>query len=209
MEHGIIKICLDSLETALQPLGHKVEQPLEALFSLERLWHSWTTIRSAVVTEIELGLHDQATILKTGAVREELQWEIGRGLRLSDEDLQTAGDLAQEWSEKLNAVFDEFDAIALPSAQCWPFPATWKYPEEIAGRRMDTYHRWMEVVVPVSLAGLPCVTVPAGFGGDSGKLSIGIQLAGQRGNDSKLLELAQFYHSATGWPAARPPPTCS
>ena len=79
MEHDILKICREAIESALQPLGHKVEPPHGALFSLEQLWHSWTTIRSAVVAEIELGMHDRATILKLGTVRGELQWEINRG----------------------------------------------------------------------------------------------------------------------------------
>ena len=126
---------------------------------------------------------------------------------MSDDDLQKAGRIASEWLQKLEVVFDGFEAIALPSAQCRPFLAAWNYPKEISGCKMDTYHRWMEVTVPVSVAGLPCVTVPAGFGGDDGILPMGIQLAGRRGNDCKILELAQIYHSATGWPSTRPPPT--
>jgi amidase len=68
---------------------------------------------------------------------------------------------------------------------------------------MDTYHRWMEVVVPVSLAGVPCVTVPAGFG--AAGLPIGLQLFGPKGSDARLLALAEAWHDATDWPAARPP----
>jgi amidase len=64
---------------------------------------------------------------------------------------------------------------------------------------MDSYHRWMEVVVPVSLAGLPCITVSAGF--DSNGLPICIQLAARRGEDAKLLRLAQTYHDAVDWPS--------
>ena len=69
---------------------------------------------------------------------------------------------------------------------------------------MDTYHRWMEIVVPVSLAGLPAATVPAGFG-ETG-LSIGLQLFGLRGEDYSLLQLAQAYHQRANWPEKAPPP---
>ena len=68
---------------------------------------------------------------------------------------------------------------------------------------MDTYHRWMECVVPVSLIGLPCTAMPAGFG--AGGLPMGVQLAGPRGSDGALLQLAAAYHDATRWPETQPP----
>ena len=36
----------------------------------------------------------------------------------------------------------------------------------IAGRAMDTYHRWMEVTIYATFAGLPAICVPAGFNAD-------------------------------------------
>ena len=70
---------------------------------------------------------------------------------------------------------------------------------------MDTYHRWMEVVVPASLIGLPVVAVPAGFG-DPNDTPMGLQLMGARGTDAKLLALAERWHQATDWPNQRPVP---
>jgi amidase len=69
---------------------------------------------------------------------------------------------------------------------------------------MDTYHRWMEVVVPASLAGLPALALPAGFG--AGGLPAGVQLIGAAGSDAMLMALGQAYHEATDWPGSRPPP---
>ena len=56
---------------------------------------------------------------------------------------------------------------------------------------MDTYHRWMEVMVPVTLLGVPCVTIPAGAG--LAGLPIGIQIFAPKGQDAKLLKLARWY----------------
>lgn len=56
---------------------------------------------------------------------------------------------------------------------------------------MDTYHRWMEVMVPVTLLGLPCVTIPAPISTRS--LPIGVQIFGPKGSDAKLLKLARWY----------------
>ena len=91
----------------------------------------------------------------------------------------------------------------MPAAQVWPFPADWTWPREVAGREMDTYHRWMEIVVPVSLIGLPCLSLPAGFGATG--LPMGVQLFGPTGSDARMLAMGQAYHGATDWPAARPP----
>jgi amidase len=68
---------------------------------------------------------------------------------------------------------------------------------------MDTYHHWMEVVIPISLIGLPAISLPLGFG--PGGLPMGMQLAGPVGADAKVLAMAQSYHLATDWPGKHPP----
>jgi amidase len=68
---------------------------------------------------------------------------------------------------------------------------------------MDTHHRWMEVVVPVSLAGLPCLALPAGFSPVG--LPMGLQLFGAAGADAAILAMGEAHHRATDWPGRRPP----
>jgi amidase len=68
---------------------------------------------------------------------------------------------------------------------------------------MDTYHRWMEVMAPVTLAGVPAISVPAGF--DARGLPLGLQLIGRPRDDLSVLQLALAYDRATGWVKARPP----
>jgi amidase len=206
VEDGILPLCREALGVLATASGvevHDIEQPL---FPASQLWKAWTTIRSAVISSATIAAHGEKAILKScvpGAVRPELKWEVERGLSISDDSLAEAGTIAREWSTLLEDLFaNKYDVIALPSAQLWPFPAEWDWPKEVAGKPMDSYHRWMEVVVPVSLAGLPCVTVPAGFGANG--LPIGIQLAGRRGEDAKLLRLAQAYHEAVDWPSKQP-----
>ena len=136
----------------------------------------------------------------------ELVWELRQGLKITPSQLNDAIQVAQEWSSRLDRLFqeeDKFDVLALPSAQVWPFPVDWNWPRTINHVDMDTYHRWMEVTVPCSLAGLPCVTLPAGF---HKGLPMGIQILGPRGSDSKLLAIAQAYHESIDWPSQRRPP---
>src|SRR4029078_98967 len=78
---------------------------------------------------------------------------------------------------RMVALFERYDALALPSAQVWPFPAERRWAHSIAGRTMDTQHRWMEVVIYATLAGLPCIAMPVGFGKENG-LPVGVQRIG-------------------------------
>ncbi len=70
---------------------------------------------------------------------------------------------------------------------------------------MDTYHRWMEVVIPATMAGLPALCVPAGFGGAFG-LPMGLQLIGPPRADLAVLQLGQAYDEASDWVRRAPPP---
>ena len=67
---------------------------------------------------------------------------------------------------------------------------------------MDTYHRWMEVVIGGTLAGLPVVNLPAGF--DQQGRPIGIQILGPTGRDKAVLEFALSYEAATSYLEQRP-----
>jgi len=70
---------------------------------------------------------------------------------------------------------------------------------------MDTYHRWMEVTLYATFAGLPAVSVPCGFDAQSG-LPMGLQLIGKPGGDAQLLQLAAFYEQLMGDVTGRRPP---
>jgi len=117
--------------------------------------------------------------------------------------VHAASVIRSDWFSRASALFDVYDALVLPTAQVWPFPLELDWPKAIAGQTMDSYHRWMEVMVPASLAGLPAVALPAGFGGQG--LPMGLQLIGRQGSERALLNLAERYHRETGWPQRRPP----
>jgi amidase len=94
--------------------------------------------------------------------------------------------------------------LAAPSAQVFPFDAGLRWPDRVAGVPMDTYHRWMEVVAPFTLAGLPVASVPVGFG--AAGLPMGMQLAGPPRADLDVLAVARAFESVAPWAHHRPPP---
>ncbi|MCR4301090.1 MAG: amidase family protein, partial [Sulfuricaulis sp.] len=51
--------------------------------------------------------------------------------------------------------------------------------------------------VPINLAGLPGMSVPAGF--DPKGLPIGLQLVGKYFNEARLLNVAHCYQQVTDW----------
>ena len=199
MEPGILEACEAGL-AVLEGLGAVVE-PLAPPFPAEKLWSSWITLRAALNGN---GLRDLAeNPAKRALTKPETLWEIEQGQGLTVAALFEASTVRSRWYAHAARLFDRYDAVVLPTAQVWPFPADWRWPEEVAGRKMDTYHRWMEVVIPASLIGLPALSVPLGFGPQG--LPSGMQIIGRSGDDAGVLAIGQAYHRATEWPQKRPP----
>ena len=68
---------------------------------------------------------------------------------------------------------------------------------------MDTYHRWMEVVIGATLAGLPAISVPIGFSPHG--LPMGLQIIGKPQADLAVLRLAHAHEQLTQWVSRCPP----
>ncbi len=198
-ETGILDLCATALAT-LADLGCHIET-VPPPFPAERIWESWITLRSWSVASGLSPLY--ADPRSRAQLKPEAIWEIERGLSFSATDIHRASVLRSQWYATLATLFTRYDALVLPSAQVWPFAKEQTWPRTLAGRHMDTYHRWMEVVIPVSLVGLPAIAVPTGFGEQG--LPMGVQIFGPKGADRRLLRLGQAYHRATDWPSRRPP----
>ncbi len=199
MEPGILPLCEAALRQ-MEALGAIVE-PIPLPFPAEKLWQSWTTLRAMLNAGGKRALAEDPA--KRALTKPETLWEIEQGLSLSAQAVYDASTIRSRWHAHAARLFQTYDALILPSAQVWPFPAGWRWPETINGHPMDTYHRWMEVVVPASLIGLPALSVPIGFSAQG--LPMGMQIIGRSGDDAGVLSIGQAWHRATGWPQKRPP----
>jgi amidase len=107
-------------------------------------------------------------------------------------DFMHASEVRSSLYQGLLGAFERVDVLALPVTQTWPFPLEQRWPQAIAGRRMDTYHRWMECTIYATFAGLSALSLPAGFH-PNGRWPAGLQLIGRPQGDAALLRVAAAY----------------
>ena len=200
IEPGILPLCEQALRKMAQG-GAQVEL-LTVDFDLDQLWQAWLVWRRALVAP------NVAALLKQPGAREQIKpealWEHDSAQGLLFADFMAASQVRSAWYQHLLTLFDRFDVLALPTAQVWPFAMSETWPKQIAGRSMDTYHRWMEVTLYATFAGLPAISVPAGFD-EAGKLPMGLQLIGTPRGDAALLRVAAGYEARIADLLARRP----
>ena len=159
VEPGVLELCAAALERS-QAGGFRVE-PIVPDFDFEALWQAFVTLRHAT-SGAALKLHydnpRQRDLLKPEAV-----WEIEGALGLTAPEIHDASIVRSRWYKAVLGLFERYDLLALPTAQVFAFDAETHWPAEIAGRKMDSYHRWMEVTALATMAGCPVANVPVGF----------------------------------------------
>jgi amidase len=199
-EPGVLDLCRSALP-AFESLGAHVEEAWPD-FPLDEVWRAWLKLRAF---QVGLNLKDlHADPAKRALMKPEARWEVESGAALSAYEVAEAGIVRTAWYGAVLRFFERFDFLLVPSAQVFPFDADLPWPKEIAGRAMDTYHRWMEVAIPVTMSGCPALNVPVGFGADG--LPMGLQIVAPVGRELSCLQLACAYEEATGWVEKHPPP---
>ena len=198
-EPGVLDLCEESL-SILETHGARVDRVLPD-FDMDRLWQCWLTLRHWSHAARQPMLEDESLRRQ---LKPEMIFEIEGSLGLTAAEITTASETRADWYLALHALMERYDFLALPSAQVFPFPAEVHWPREINGRAMDTYHRWMEVVIAGTLAGVPVLSVPVGF--DAGGRPMGMQLIGPMGADQAVLEAGMSYELVTDHLERRPSP---
>ena len=198
MEPGILETCREGGLERIEALGGRVE-PIALGFAPERVWQAWLVWRRWLVAA------RIAPFLKNSAnralIKPEALWEYDQAQGLTGMQTLEASNERSAFHAHLLTLFERFDYLALPTAQVWPFDAKLRWPQQIAGRTMDTYHRWMEAVIYATFAGLPCISVPVGFG--PGGLPMGMQIIGKPHGDLAVLQLAHACERGQGPNATR------
>jgi len=192
MEPGVIDACRSGL-VRMESVGCTVD---DVMFSMapERVWSAWLTWRfQAIAARIAPLIADPG---RREHVKPEALWEFDHGVELTATEFSRAARDRTTFHTAMVDLFREVDVLAIPSAQVWPFPAEQRWPQHIGDREMDTYHRWMEVTIYATFAGLPAISVPVGF--DARGLAMGMQLIGPPRGDLDVLRAARAYEQTIG-----------
>lgn len=198
-EPGVLSLNEQALGV-FETLGFTVA-PAKIDFDMNRLWWAWTTLRSFFTAGSMRDYYEDPG--RRGSLKPEILYEVRSGLRITAADVYEASAVRTAWYQAVIKVFETCDYLIAPAAQVFPFDADIPWPREIAGKHMDTYHRWMEVVIGPSMAGLPVAALPAGF--SSQGLPNGFQLIGRPRADEAVLSVASAYEAATDWLTRMPP----
>lgn len=162
-------------------------------FDFEQLWRAWITLRSFTFAGGHAQhYHDTA---RRSQLKPEAIWEIERGLALTGTEVFDSARVRTAWYQELVRLFEQFDFLVMPTTQIFPFEAELHWPKDVAGKPMDTYHRWMQSVIPVTMTGLPTLGAPAGF--SAAGLPAGIQIIGPTQTDFSVLQVGHAYDLAS------------
>jgi amidase len=197
-ERGVLELC-EAATRVFAELGCVVEAAAPT-YPLDRLWRDFVTLRSWHIASADAAFYSDGA--KRALLKPELIWEIERGLALTGQDVAEASIGRSDWYRAMARFLSTYDFILVPSAQVFPFPVEWRWPREIAGKAMDTYHRWMENNILITMSGCPALNVPVGF--DVRGLPMGMQIVAPIGGERQLLQLAQAYDQATEWTRHQP-----
>jgi aspartyl-tRNA(Asn)/glutamyl-tRNA(Gln) amidotransferase subunit A len=94
-------------------------------------------------------------------------------------------------AQDFERVFADCDLLAGPTTPTTAFALGEKSGDPVAMYLNDIY------TIPVNLAGLPAISIPAGF--DASARPVGLQLIGRYFDEARLLNAAHRYQSETDW----------
>ncbi|MGZ5239514.1 MAG: Asp-tRNA(Asn)/Glu-tRNA(Gln) amidotransferase subunit GatA [Caldimonas sp.] len=99
-------------------------------------------------------------------------------------------------ADDFKACFGQCDLIAGPVAPTVAWKLGDKSDDPVANYLADIF------TLPASLAGLPGMSIPAGFG--AGRMPVGLQLMGNYFDEGRLLHAAHAFQQATDWHTRAP-----
>ena len=202
-EPGVLELAKSAL-TTFADLGCVIEEARPE-FPIAEVWRAFKTLRH---WQAGAGLLDfYRDPAKRALLKPEAIYEVENGLKLSAFDISAASMVRGQWSQAVRRFFERYDYFALPTAQVFAFDVNVMWPREVAGRPMESYHEWMQCVVPATMSGCPTLAAPAGF--DAAGRAMGIQIVARNHAEKALLRLGHAYDQATRWAYVRPPPALS
>jgi amidase len=131
-----------------------------------------------------------------GQLKETIRWNTRVGLALTGADVARALGLQSEMYERMRALLERYDVLALPVSQVAPFAVEQEWVTEIAGTPMGSYLEWLRSCSRITVTAHPALALPAGFTPEG--LPVGVQLVGRQRGELDLLRVAAAIERVTG-----------
>ena len=97
--------------------------------------------------------------------------------------------------QEFDQAFSRFDALVTPTSPTTPFKIGEKVDDPLRMYLSDV------CTLPINIAGLPAVSIPAGF---ADELPVGMQIIGKPFNEETILKIAHAFQQATDWHKRKP-----
>jgi aspartyl-tRNA(Asn)/glutamyl-tRNA(Gln) amidotransferase subunit A len=96
---------------------------------------------------------------------------------------------------EFDQAFEKYDVLVTPTSPTVPFKMGEKMDDPLQMYLSDV------CTLPINIAGLPAISIPAGFGDG---LPIGMQIIGKPFSEETILKVAYAYEQATDWHKRKP-----
>ncbi len=182
--HPEVAARIDQVVQALAAAGAEVEpfdlpgEDLHAVF--QTLWFSGAAARREMVPAGARAKHDPG-----------FQAIADAGLKITAAEFIRASSMRAAFGIAMDAALTRFDVLVSPGAAILPFTAGLEVPEDSG---LGRWTEWAGFSYPINLTQQPAAVIPAGRTG--GGLPIGLQIVGARGQDGRVLAVAEAFETA-------------
>ncbi|MDO8619391.1 MAG: Asp-tRNA(Asn)/Glu-tRNA(Gln) amidotransferase subunit GatA [Candidatus Daviesbacteria bacterium] len=197
LDKGVEKVIRDAV-SKLEELGAEIVE-----MSLPNSEYAVAVYYIIMASEVSSNLA-RFDGLRFGKKRSEFGAEVKRRIMLGTYSLSSgywddyyakAAKIRTLIKEDFEKAFEKVDVLVGPVSPtvAWDFGA--KTQDPLAMYLSDIY------TIPANLAGIPAISVPAGF---SEGLPVGLHIQGKFGDDNTVLQTAYAYEQATDWHQEKP-----
>ena len=167
----------------LSDLGAKVEEACPDLSDVRDIFH----VLRANQFVGDLG---EIILENKDKVREEVVWNLERGISLSAGDLAEAERKRGAIYARVAAFFEAYDLLVTPATIVAPFDVKIRAINEVEGHTFENYFDWYTIAYAITATSLPAMSLPCGF--TDGGLPVGLQVVGPPRDEAPLLGAARL-----------------
>jgi aspartyl-tRNA(Asn)/glutamyl-tRNA(Gln) amidotransferase subunit A len=190
-----VKVAFDEAMAAFGGLGAIVE-----VVSVPEL--DWVPAIAAAITTAEAAvLHGQRIRLEGARYGEAVRRRVESGLFISAATYVQAMRARVLFTERLSAVFQRYDFLALPTEPI-PAPPVGIERMPIGGKDQSVRESLLRLTRICNIARIPAIAVPCGSSAEG--LPLSLQLAAPAYQDARVIRAAHAYQQATDWHNRRP-----